>query len=226
MLVDEVPQTVAEQIAAQLRSEILSGSFQPREPLREVQFADRFGVSRARIRRAFQQLVQEGLLVSKPNHGTMVAPHPSEDVWGLLVPVRAQVETYALRLCFDELDDRDFEFWEKLLARLRLACKERDHVAILDRDFNFHRSILARAGLEDVMPLWKFIVGRARGFYEQVHREMKDLDEVYALHVALLDTFRSGDKEAAIRALYEHLTDGEFNKAFHQRYYESRKTGK
>ena len=218
----QVVQTVPEQIAAQLRSEILSGSLQPQQPLREVQLAECFGVSRGRIRHVLQQLIQEGLLVAKPNCGAMVAPLPSEDVWGLLVPLRAQIETYALGLCFNDLDDGDLRSWDKLISRLRLACEEEDHVAILDRDFNFHRSILLRAGLEDVVPVWKYIMGRARGLYEQTHLKLDDLGEIYALHVALLDIFRSGDKEAAVRALYEHLTDGEFNEAFRRRYYESK----
>ena len=51
------------------------------------------------------------------------------------------------------------------------------------------------------------------------------LGVVYAIHAALLDIFRAGDEEAAVKALHEHLVDGQFNKDIHRRFHESRQTG-
>ena len=209
MSVGESVQTIHEQISDQLRSEILSGRFRPHEPLREVHLAKRFGLSRGPIRHALQQLVQEGLLVTEANRSARVAPQVSSEVRDLYIPLRAQIETYALRLCFDELDAADFQTWEKQLAKLQLACQERDYPGILDHDLYFHRSILVRANLDEVVPIWTLIVTRTREYYEKVELAVNDVDLVYALHLSLLDVFRTGDKEAAVEALYQHLTVGE-----------------
>lgn len=203
--------SVAEQMATQLRGEVLSGGFRIDEPLREVSLARRFGVSRATVRKVLQELVQEGLLVAKRNCGVTVAPPPSDTVRELLIPMRVTLETYALRACFDELSADDFRVWSRLLGQLRLACEEGDHSAVLERDFDFHHALLLRAGQSDLVPLWKQLLTRTMSFYEHARLSVEELPSVHAVHVALLDVFRSGDKEAAVEALAEHIRNGEFN---------------
>jgi DNA-binding FadR family transcriptional regulator len=55
-----------------LRQFLLRGEFRPDERLSELSLVDRLGVSRTPIRRAFEKLAQEGLLVAKPNGGFVV----------------------------------------------------------------------------------------------------------------------------------------------------------
>ena len=58
--------SVREQIADQLRNEILANLFAANEPMREAALAERFGTSRGPIRDVLLQLSQEGALVYKP----------------------------------------------------------------------------------------------------------------------------------------------------------------
>ena len=176
--------TVLEQITTQLRSEIIVGHFRPHQRLHEVQLAKRFGVSRSPIRQVLQRLALEGLVNAQPNRGARVAASPPEEVRELLLPVRAQIETYALRRCFKDLCAHDFDAWEKLLSRWRLACQEQDYPASRDYDTEFHRAILRRADLEEIVPIWTWIAARSREYHSQAERQMADLGFSHARHVA------------------------------------------
>lgn len=207
---------VTEQIAARLRGEILSGQLAAGERLREERLAERFGVSRMPIRDVLRQLVHEGLLVAKPNCGVTVAHPASEAIHELLLPLRVQIETYALKRCFGELSPDDFRDWERWLKRLKLACEEGDHAATLRLDFEFHESLLRRAGLEEVVPIWRQVLHRTESFYEHTSLDARQLPVVHAVHEALVKVFRGGDRRAAMTALTEHILNGEFNQRVHR----------
>lgn len=217
--------SVSEQIVTQLRNEILSGCYPAGTSLREIALAERFGVSRAPIRKVLQQLTQEGLLIGKRNCGVTVAPPPPDSVRELLLPMRARIETYALGLCYDSLTDDDYRRWQGILNRLKLACEEGDHVAILGRDADFHRFILERSNRDDLLPIWMPIMARIQMFREEGNRSHDDLMAIHALHNFLLETIRSG-KRAGLKALEEHVVNGAFNDNFLRRWYARKPAGK
>ena len=206
MLSDRPVESVS-QIAKRLRGEVLSGRLEPGLRMPEVPLAERFGVSRARIREAFRQLVHEGLLANKPNCGVVVTQEPEPRVRQTLLPIRAEMETRALRFCFDDLDESDFDAWDTLLSHLRLACEKQDYSTMITLDYDFHRGILVRAGLEEIVPIWTLVVGRLRGMHERRERSLPDPLEVHAMHVALVEVFRRGDKEASVQALRDHALE-------------------
>lgn len=196
-----------EQITDLLRDEILCGRLVEGDRLSEGKLAERFGVSRGPIRESLVQLTQEGLLVAKPNCGVKVAPSATDDVRDLLVPIRKSIETYALKLIFDELTEADFRQWEETLQRLERACRERDGNAIVQNDIAFHRLILMRAGQADLLTIWQLLVARIRNhFQRELTDRSSDLLSTHRDHRELLAAFRSGDKKTAVRALEKHIT--------------------
>ena len=110
--------SLREQIANQLRSDVLSGRLPEGERLSEVDLVERFGVSRTPIREALQQLTHEGLLEGKPNSSVMVTHRPPDEIRELVVPIRRSVETFALRAYFGDINENDFRHWEEMLEKL------------------------------------------------------------------------------------------------------------
>ena len=110
-----------EQIVAQLRDEILFGHMDEGEPLVETKLAKRFGVSRGPIREALLQLTNEGVAVSKVNCGTRVAQSAPDFICDFLVPLRKQIEAFALRHYFSELSDDDFQHWNAILDEMKVV---------------------------------------------------------------------------------------------------------
>ena len=62
-----VYRTIREQVANEIRADVLSGRLSAGTDLREQTLAEKYGVSRGPIRDALLQLTQEGLLEAKPN---------------------------------------------------------------------------------------------------------------------------------------------------------------
>jgi len=205
--VDTVPlvRGLREQIADRIRDDILAGRLNEGERLSETKLAGRFGVSRGPVREALVQLTHEGLLIAKPNCGVRVAPTAPDSIRGLVIPIRRTIETYALRLFFDNITKDDFRTWEVILRNLKVACEQKDIAAIAEQDIAFHRSILERAGQADLLAIWSTIVARVRSHFRRSYSRYKDLREIYAEHQAIVDTFRQGDREAAIQALESNI---------------------
>jgi DNA-binding GntR family transcriptional regulator len=197
---------VRERIVNELRDEILSGRLTEGKRLSEMQLARRFGVSRGPIREAFVQLTHEGLLSSQPNRGVRIAASAPNSIQKLVTPIRRTLETYALDLVFDDLVEDDFRVLEGILERMRVACEQQDCVASIEPDIAFHRFLLERAGQPDLLAIWSTIIGRIRRHLEQVHLGHQYTPMgVYRRHRDLVEIFRTGDKEAAVKALQKHI---------------------
>lgn len=194
-----------EQIANQLRDDILAGRFEAGDRLSEISLADRFGVSRGPIREALVQLTHEGLLVGRPNCGVSVAPAAPNSIKELIVPIRRTIETFALRQFFDDINESDFQIWDDILQKLKQAVQKKDISASAEADIAFHRSLLVRANLPDLLAIWQTIVSRIRVHFHESHLCEKDLMSIYTEHKTIVDTFRTGNKNASVKILEENI---------------------
>jgi DNA-binding GntR family transcriptional regulator len=192
--------TLTQQIADQIRAEVLSGHLPVGTPLREKALADRFGVSRGPIRDSLLQLTHEGLLVSKPNCGVMVGRNLCERIQPLVVTLRRQIETHALGMLFQDNVDV-LAALEETCAQLRIACEAEDMPAVVQHDMAFHRCLVERQGDEEMVAIWLPIVVRMMLHYTR-HKELMDS---YHEHVAIVDAIRKGQVKKAIRALEKNI---------------------
>jgi DNA-binding GntR family transcriptional regulator len=198
--------SVRQQVTEALRDDILTGRLAEGERLSELKLAERFGVGRSVIREALIQLTHEGMTVTKANCGVKVAPPAPAALRDVFLPIRRAIETYALKLVFDDIDKDDYRRWEEILQRMEDACRRRDLPAISKHNFDFHRSLLERANQADLLAIWENILLRIRGhFWNSVKNYDRDLLVIHAEHRALVEVFRRGDREAAVRALEQHI---------------------
>jgi DNA-binding GntR family transcriptional regulator len=196
-----------EQIAHQLRDDILAGRLGDDERLNERELAERFGVSRIPVREALVQLTHEGLLVSRSNCGVRVATPAPDAIREFLIPIRRTIETFALRLIWETLNEDDFSQWRLILERMKAACEQRDFPAIAEQDIAFHRSIVRRAAQPDLLAVWSGVVARIRSHFRQSHSRHHEQNplKIHASHRMLVNAFRIGPLELAIKALEEHI---------------------
>ena len=86
-----------------LKEDIVNLYYKPGERLSESKIAERYGVSRDSTRKGITRLVQEGLLISRPQYGTIVceiSAKQGKDV----CDIRLLLETYAIRLAVGKLE--------------------------------------------------------------------------------------------------------------------------
>lgn len=193
------------QIAHQLRGDILSGRLPEGSRLTEALLTKRFGVGRGLIREALQRLSMQGLLVTRPNCGAVVAPEAPREIRGLILPIRRTIEVYALRLIFDELTESDFQAWGEIIERMRVACEREDHQLIAELDIEFHHSLVKRAGQPDLLLIWETLVGRIRSHFLRNQRRCPHPLDIYTEHLDILNAFRSGDIRLAVGLLKDKI---------------------
>jgi len=193
--------TIREQIAGHIRADILSGNLPEGAPLREQPLAERFGVSRGPIRDVLVQLTQEGLLVSEPNCGARVSNAPSEWAQPLMVKLRREIETAALKRSIKHLGDEDILRLGEIVHKLGVACRRRDLAAVAEQDIAFHRTLLEAAGEPDLVTIWFPIVMRMVMHYSRHENMMLSLKE----HKAILDAIREEDVRKAVKALEANI---------------------
>lgn len=194
-----------EQIAAELRNDVVAGRITSDAQLVERKIAARFGVSHAPVREALLQLTQEGLLVSQPHVGVKVAQVPPAPVRDLFVQLRRTVEAFAVKFIFDAIDGPILLHWEELVGLQRQAVDNSDWPKVEELDFAFHESIIQRVGQSDVVQVWRAIFSRSRMFLARRSSVENPLLAICDQHAALIDRCRNHDLQGAYRALDTNL---------------------
>lgn len=189
--------SVREQIADQLRSDIISGELPPDSKLNEQALADRFGVSRGPIRDVLLQLTKEGLLVTRANVGASVNTMLPPEMQKLMVDIRRRIETFAARRLKGELTEEDFSNLDGILDNFREAFRAGDFTEVTKADIAFHLFLVEKAGGEALVNLWYPIVLRMRMNYKRLDDAAHGVDE----HKNIVDALRKGDTKAAVAAL-------------------------
>ena len=196
-----VYRTIREQVANQIRAEVLSGELAEGENLREQTLAKRYGVSRGPVRDALLQLTQEGLLEAKPNCGVKVGAAASEDIQPLVIELRRLIEVFALRKLFVRLTEQDVHHLDELTEQLRVACEMEDVGQIAQLDMDLHRYLIEASGDSELLAIWLPIVSRMMLHYAR-HGDMM---ESHQEHVSIVKAIRNRDMKRAIKALTENI---------------------
>jgi DNA-binding GntR family transcriptional regulator len=190
------------QVADRLRREVLSGELRSGERLREVELAERFGVSRGPVRDALLQLAQEGWLILEPYCGAKVASPAPENILPLIRAQRRMIEGFALRQFFEAITPGDLAAWDEILEKMRQACERADYPSIVLEDIALHLSFIERAGQPELLDLWLPLVARMRFAYAKYYHNAL---EIYDEHRAIVDALRRRDLKAALVALATNI---------------------
>jgi len=162
-------ETMAAQICTMMRAAILAGEFEPGEAVTEIALAERFGASRAPMREALRQLIDQGLVVSVPYTGTRIVDLSVKDI----------NDIYSMRICleiftFEQVwDRRSHDFKEELLARHRNlleAIDAQDDVRAIDAELDLHGLAYEWSGNGILASIWSGIRGRLQVYWAAHHR--------------------------------------------------------
>ncbi len=194
-------QSIPEQIAEQLRRDILSCRLEEDAPLREQRLSERFGVSRGPVRAALQQLAKEGLVIGVPNVGVRVAPHPNDDVRPVIIKMRRTIEEFTLNMVFDQITNDIIHHLEEILEKLRNACEQGDIQALQEYDRTFHSTLVELYGERRLFNIWHSM------FTWMIFRYTRheDLMESYCEHKDILEAIKNGDKKKALDLLKNNI---------------------
>ena len=136
--------SLADQIALELRADIIGGRLLPGMPLIEVDLVKAYNASRNTIREALHRLGQEGLTHYVRNKGVMVRRLEREEVRDLFV-VRRTLELQAIAQC-GSLSDAQSDRMQSAIEATTLALEREDWRAVATHSLVFHQQIVGLMG--------------------------------------------------------------------------------
>ncbi|CAB9493648.1 GntR family transcriptional regulator [Alteromonas macleodii] len=169
--------------------------------LREIQLAERFGVSRGPIRDVILKLTKEGLLISKNNVGASVNNPLPAALQKLSIDMRKKIEEFAAKEIIGLISKEQLAEMDKLIAIMQEHFEKQEYTELTKADIAFHQYFVELAGGEDLLNLWYPIVIRMRMNYQRI----KTSDKLVEEHRDIVDAFKNGDVKQAVAAIRKNI---------------------
>lgn len=166
----QVPKaTIRVHIAERLRHAILTGELAPGSALVETTLAAQFAVSRAPLREAMRQLVEEGLIVTVPYTGTRVIDLSVHDLHEIQ-SMRVTLERFAFEQAWPRRDAAFRAELQRRLAALTAAIDRGDETGSIDAELALHGLVYEASGHRLLQRTWSSLRGRLQLYWAAHHR--------------------------------------------------------
>ena len=191
-----------DQVLAELRRRIVDGVYPPGERLTEDRLAADFGVSRNPVREALRIAEADGLVVTAPRRGAVVAT-PDVGAVADLFAVRSRLEPLAARVAAERADAHDVTDLRALLDQAREATDAGDLSRVAELNSALHMRVIDITGnrwlstLSAAIYLHVHWIFRVSASYRAVHSWQE--------HIRLVDAIADGDPDEAEMAALAHV---------------------
>lgn len=201
-------ESTREKVHAAIREAILDGQLRLGQRLTEISLAKQFGVSRAVIREALQQLAHDGLVEQNAYRGSQVVSLSLEQAEEIL-GTRLILEAEAIRLAIRSMTPASHRYLEDLAERMH----DSDPTLASELDLAFHEKIWDLSGnttlrkilLQITAPL--FAMGSIMRHGRRGAEAEKRAAFQRSSHAAIIRYLEAGDTERAIDAMRTHISE-------------------
>ncbi len=197
-----------ERIAQIIQDKILRGGFRPGDRIVESAVAAQMQVGQNTVREALQILEHQGLVTKVPKVGTFVTRLTEEEV-SQVYRVRVELESLAVELATERLDDDGLERLEDLAEQMTSFTRAGDIASFVRTDLDFHRAIwelsgnrfLEKALLSITQPLFAYLLIRysASGPHH--------LEKVRECHWKIVEKMKAKDPATAREFAKQQMRD-------------------
>jgi DNA-binding GntR family transcriptional regulator len=178
---------------SRLRDMIWSEELMPKQRLVEQEFAERFGTSRANIRKAFSRLEQEGLIVLEPFRGAHVRHITAADAVEMY-EIRGALEVMLMQHVCERISEVDKKILKQHVQKMREMLRSKDANAVASASRKLREEIWRisghaaatkiLAGLNtQLVRIWfrsRHLPGRAEAIVEELSAVVEAICEVAA----------------------------------------------
>lgn len=185
-------------VYTRLRAAIVDGTLAAGEKLKDTELERWLGVSRTPIREAVQRLERDGLVITRPNKSTLVAPFDPETTRSAQQLVSALHEL-ATRLAVPRLTPDGIEALESANRAFAAALDAGSADDALRADDEFHAVLVTASGnemlaehLDQATPVIRRV--------ERMRFSSEAARESVAQHLRIIDCARRGDADGAASA--------------------------
>jgi DNA-binding GntR family transcriptional regulator len=191
-------------VYALIRQAITSGRFVPGQRLSERELAAQYTVSRTPIREAFRHLIQEGLVVYKPNSGYRIIPLSEELARHILV-VRETLESMAARLAAQRDPKGTAEAMAKTFPKARRAHREGQLSELIAANQSFHQALVQSSGNPVLCAMYRTLQGYIGLMMSVSLSWPRRPVETIAEHGEIVQALKSRNGDVAEKAIRKHI---------------------
>lgn len=187
-----------------LRQAILCGQLQPGERLMEIHLANQLGVSRTPVREALRKLELEGLVVTVPRKGALVADIAPSDLQDVL-EVREALEELAVRKACQNITDAQIEKLYEAAHTFESNVRKEDLIKSAQADVDFHEIISEATLNRRLIQLLNNLRGQMYRYRLENLKNANSHAELVRQHQRICDALKARDEEDAVLAIREHV---------------------
>ncbi|GAB3271439.1 GntR family transcriptional regulator [Kineosporia babensis] len=202
--IDRSNLTLADQVEARLREQIVQGHLPPGSRLSEGEIAQSLGTSRGPVREALRRLSHHGLVTQEPHRGAFVRSLDLAEVRELF-EVRIALESEAATLAAARLERSGAEQLLQLQEQADREVGEQQPSPVFDRH-DLHVLIVQLAGNQRLAQAVSQINVELRLARSRSGATGLRARHATAEHRRLIEHLAAGDSAGAALAMREHLT--------------------
>jgi DNA-binding GntR family transcriptional regulator len=204
-LPEEDALSLGERAYRQLRSSIVQGVLPAGRKVSERGLATELGISAQPVREALRRLEREGMVVTLPRSGTVVAEVGPGQL-GELGRIRAALEGVAAALAAERLDDGAMAALTAILARMKAGTAAADTEALAEANEEFHALIHRATGnLFLTRSLSSLRAYDSLGRHRAVGSTPRDLPKALAEHKGIVAALKRRDPALAEERMRHHI---------------------
>ncbi len=194
---------IGPQIYDLVRLKIILSQLPPGTGINEHELANLLGVSRTPVREAYQKLADDGLIVSRPQVGSVVAPLDDDRVTEGII-IRRALEREVMKMLCDH--GCDLHRVEPLLAMQKVAVDQDDYVAFFNADEEFHALLAELAGIPAAWRLAQSVKAHTDQARVRLTSAIpRRIELAFSEHLQLIDAIRARDAQTAQRVISQHI---------------------
>ncbi|KXU96185.1 GntR family transcriptional regulator [Caballeronia megalochromosomata] len=195
--------SLTDAVEAALREAIVTLALEPGVMIDKMAVCERMGVSRFPVSAALARLAHAGLVEVLPQRGTRVKPIALEDIHQHLF-IRSALEVETVRGVAQMQNAATLDALALNLDQQRMTVRSDQRLAFHALDLGFHEILLDAINLprvKEIVAVSRSALDRARQLLASPERLVHTLDE----HERIFDAIRSGNADAAAKAMHDHL---------------------
>lgn len=197
-------QPLASVVQTEIERRILSGEVTAGARLNELEIARSLGISRAPVRESLRTLEQTGLVVSRKNFGVFVRVISMEEA-GEIYQIRSYIDEGVGRELARRISEKELAELQRMVRRMESEYKAGSAAAYHEVNVAFHERMVEIVGNQKLRDIYRKLLNQLilyrRRSLGQPGAMPRSVDE----HRGILAAIRSGDVDAAGRAMRDHI---------------------
>ena len=188
-----------------LREAILRGDLVPGERLMELQLAAKLGVSRTPIREAIRMLEQEGLAITIPRKGAIVAGMTEKDMQDVL-EIREALEELSVQVACDKITDEEIAELQKNMKNFEHSLKSGDLKKMAQADVEFHDVIYRATDNPKLINMLNNLREQMYRYRVEYLKNPQNHEQLLQEHEAIYKGIVEKDKSAVTEMIRKHIS--------------------